>query len=156
MTTIATRLVQSVKRCGADGPTPAPDQPMSILVVDDEESIRRYVDRVLSAAGYRTTIAVDGADAIAAVARGGRFDLLLTDVMMPEMTGDELAVQLREGDPALKVLYLTGYSDHLFKEKATLRQEEAFLDKPCSPVALRQAVSLAITGRVTSTGKPAI
>ena len=45
------------------------DQPMSILVVDDEESIRRYVDRVLSGAGYRTTMAVSGADAIAAAAR---------------------------------------------------------------------------------------
>ena len=71
MKTIATRLVQSLNRWAADCSTPASDQPKSILVVDDEEGIRRYVDRVLSAAGYRTNIAVDGADAIAAAARGG-------------------------------------------------------------------------------------
>jgi two-component system cell cycle sensor histidine kinase/response regulator CckA len=59
---------------------------MSILVVDDDEPMRRYIDRVLSAAGYSTTLAVDGADAIGAVARGGPFDLLLSDVVMPQMT----------------------------------------------------------------------
>jgi two-component system cell cycle sensor histidine kinase/response regulator CckA len=124
---------------------------MSILVVDDEEAIRRYVDRVLSGAGYRTTIAVDGADAIAAAARGDRFDLLLTDVVMPEMTGAELARRLRRDDPDLKVLYLTGCSDQLFDEKATLWHEEAFIEKPCTAAGLLQAVSLAVTGRVTST-----
>jgi CheY-like chemotaxis protein len=125
------------------------DQRISILVVDDEEGIRRYVDRVLSDAGYRITIAVDGADAIAAVAREGRFDLLLTDVAMPNMSGAELARRLRCGDPDLRVLYLTGCSDQLFAERKTLWQQEAFLEKPCSMVGLLQAVSLAITGRVT-------
>jgi CheY-like chemotaxis protein len=148
--TIATSLVQSVKRWSADGPPLASDQPRRILVVDDEESIRRYVDRALSGAGYRTTIAIDGADAIAAAARAGRFDLLLTDVAMPEMTGAELARRLRRDDPDLKVLYLTGFSDRLFEEKTTLWQEEAFLEKPCSLVGLLQAVSLAVTGSVTS------
>jgi two-component system cell cycle sensor histidine kinase/response regulator CckA len=148
MKTIATSLVQSVKRWAADRSIPAWDEPMSILIVDDEEPIRRYVDRVLSGAGYRTTIAVDGADAIAAAARGGRFDLLLTDVVMPEMTGAELATRLRQDDPDLKVLYLTGYSDRLFAEKIGLSEEEAFLEKPCSIAGLLQAVSLAVTGRI--------
>jgi CheY-like chemotaxis protein len=76
MKTITTSLVESVKRWAVDCSTPAADEPMSILVVDDEASIRRYVDRVLSGAGYRTTLAADGADAIAAAARGGRFGLL--------------------------------------------------------------------------------
>ena len=51
---------------------------------------------------------------------------------MPQMTGDELARRLRQDEPALKVLYLTGYSDQLFKEKITLWQDEAFLEKPCT------------------------
>ena len=123
-------------------------EPVSILIVDDEESIRTYVDRVLSKAGYRTTLAVGGPDAIGVAAGGGRFDLLLTDVMMPEMTGAELARRLRQDHPRLKVLYLTGYADQLFTEKVTLWEDEAFLEKPCSATALLQAVSLAVTGRI--------
>jgi two-component system cell cycle sensor histidine kinase/response regulator CckA len=147
-------VLESLKRC-TGWFEPASDKPLTILVVDDEEPIRLYVDRVLSGAGYRTTLAANGADAIAALARAGRFDLLLTDVAMPEMTGAELARRLREVDPHLKVLYLTGYSDRLFDEKVTLRNEESFLEKPCSAVGLLQAVSLAVTGRVT-TGAPAM
>jgi len=149
MKTIAASLLQAVTRRAADCSTPASDQPMSILIVDDEEGIRRYVDRVLSGAGYRTTIAVDGADAIAVAAREGRFDLLLTDVAMPKMTGAELARRMRLTDPDLKVLYLTGCTDQLFEEKATLWHEEAFLEKPCTAAGLLQAVSLAVTGKVT-------
>ena len=122
--------------------------PVSILIVDDEESIRTYVDRVLSKAGYQTTLAVDGAAAIEVAAGGGPFDLLLTDVMMPEMTGAELARRLRQDRPHLKVLYLTGYADQLFTEKTTLWDDEAFLEKPCSAAALLQAVSLALTGSI--------
>ena len=149
MKTIAASLLQAVTRRAAGCSTPASDQPMSILIVDDEEGVRRYVDRVLSGAGYRTTTAIDGADAIAASAREGRFDLLLTDVAMPKMTGAELARRLRLNDPNLKVLYLTGCSDQLFEEKATLWHEEAFLEKPCTAAGLLQAVSLAVTGKVT-------
>jgi two-component system cell cycle sensor histidine kinase/response regulator CckA len=127
--------------------TAAGPEPLSILVVDDEESILRYADRVLSGAGYRTTLAGDGADAVR-IARANRIDLLLTDVMMPEMTGHELARRLRQDTPGLKVLYMTGYSDKLFQEKNTLWADESFLDKPCSPGALLEAVSLAITGRI--------
>jgi len=58
-------------------------------------------------------------------------------------------LRLRQDDPDLKVLYLTGCTDLLFEERATLRQEEAFLEKPCSAIELLQAVELAITGRVT-------
>ena len=67
--------------------------------------------------------------------------------MMPQMTGDELARRLRQTEPALKVLYLTGFSDRLFKEKVTLWQDEAFLDKPCSVKGLLEAVSLLLFGR---------
>lgn len=119
----------------------------SVLIVDDEEPVRRYVERVLETAGYRTTVAVDCAAAMAAASLV-RFDLLLTDVMMPEMSGAELARRVRESDPTVKVLYLTGHTDRLFEEKVALGAQEAFLEKPCSAVALRQAVSLAITGRL--------
>jgi CheY-like chemotaxis protein len=75
-------------------------------------------------------------------------DILVTDVMMPKMSGDELARRLREVRPAVKILYLTGFSDDLFKEKTTLREDEAYLDKPCSVRSLQQAVSLLVFGSV--------
>ena len=73
--------------------------------------------------------------------------------MMPQMTGDELARRLRQNQPSLKVLYLTGFSDRLFKEEATLWQDEAFLEKPCSVKGLMEAVALLLFGRLQSTQK---
>jgi two-component system cell cycle sensor histidine kinase/response regulator CckA len=130
--------------------TSASCEAMSILIVDDEDSMLTYLDRVLSGAGYRTTLAVDGPDAIRAAARTDRFDLLLTDVHMPDLTGPELVRHLRQDDPLLKVLYLTGYSDQLFTEKVTFWEEEAFLQKPCSAAGLLQAVSLALRVSILS------
>ena len=126
---------------------PAPTAPISALIVDDEESVRKFVERVLREAGYRTAQASDGPEAIAVAATLDSFDILVTDVMMPEMMGDELARRLRQTEPHLKVLYLTGFSDRLFKEKVTLWEDEAFLDKPCSIKGLMQAVSLLLFGR---------
>lgn len=122
---------------------------LRVLVVDDEEPVRKFVDRVLSEAGYQTATAVDGTDAVETVSKQTEpFDILVTDVMMPQMSGDELARRLRQSEPGLKVLYLTGFSDKLFKEKVTLWEDEAFLDKPCSVKGLLQAVSLLFFGQL--------
>jgi len=128
--------------------TPAPARPISALVVDDEGSVRKFVVRVLQEAGYTTWSASDGLEAIEVAAKIEALDILVTDVMMPEMTGDELARRLRVERPSLKILYLTGFSDRLFKEKVTLWADEAFLDKPCSVKGLLEAVSLLVVGRV--------
>jgi CheY-like chemotaxis protein len=122
-------------------------RPSSALIVDDEPSVQRFVERVLSEAGYVTTVAGDGPEALEAASKMPEFDILVTDVMMPQMTGDELARRLRALRPSLKVLYLTGFSDRLFKEKVTLWADEAFLDKPCSVKGLLQAVALLLFGR---------
>jgi two-component system cell cycle sensor histidine kinase/response regulator CckA len=120
----------------------APQRPLRVLVVDDEEPIRRFVQRVLRDAGYEISLAADGPAALAMVGAGQEIDVLVTDLMMPEMTGDELARRMRQSEPSLKVLYLTGFSDKLFKEKVTLWDDEAFLDKPCSVKGLQEAVAL--------------
>ena len=140
----ATRLIK--------GPSP----PSNVLVVDDEESVLRFVERVLRDAGYNTSMATSGPAALEAAKKMGALDVLVTDVMMPGMTGDELARQLRQTERGLKVLYLTGYSDRLFKEKAALWADEAFLDKPCTVKGLREAVSLLLFGRfeTASDAKP--
>jgi CheY-like chemotaxis protein len=121
---------------------------LRVLVVDDEEPVRKFVDRVLRDAGYDTLTAGSGAEALEVAAAKGPFDLLVSDVMMPQMSGDELARRLRLNERSLKVLYLTGYADQLFKEKVTLWQDEAFLDKPCSVKGLLEAVSLLAFGRI--------
>ena len=125
------------------------------LIVDDEEAVRRFVDRALREGGYETTAASDGPEAIDVASSGQSFDILVTDVMMPKMTGDELARRLRQCEPDLKVLYLTGFSDRLFKEKGTLWKDEAFLDKPCSVKGLLEAVSLLLFGHVDAAARTA-
>ena len=140
--TLASKLVKG----------PEPQGP--VLVVDDEEAVLRFVDRVLRDAGYKTAVANNGPEAIEVARKVGPLGALVTDVMMPGMTGDELARMLRQTEPALKVLYLTGYSDRLFKEKTMLWADEAFLDKPCTVKGLREAVSLLITGKFSSPEEP--
>jgi two-component system cell cycle sensor histidine kinase/response regulator CckA len=126
----------------------APKRPLSVLLVDDEDLVRKFVERVLREAGYQTATASDGPEALEVAASLETFDILVTDVMMPQMTGDELARRIRVATPSIKVLYLTGFSDRLFKEKVTLWADEAFLDKPCSVKGLLQAVSLLLSGRI--------
>lgn len=125
-----------------------PSAATRVLVVDDEEVVLKFVNRILTDRGYETVLAPSGAAAEQAVSTQGPFDVLVTDLMMPEMPGDELARRLRQSEPRLKVLYLTGFSDHLFKEKVRLWEDEAFLDKPCSITGLLEAVSLLVTGRI--------
>jgi two-component system cell cycle sensor histidine kinase/response regulator CckA len=105
-------------------------------------------------AGYTTALAADGVEALEIAAKMGTVDILITDVMMPQMLGDELARRLRQSEPSLKVLYLTGYSDRLFKEKVTLWADEAYLDKPCSVRGLIQAVSLLLFGQLERPAEP--
>ena len=116
--------------------------PATILIVDDEEPIRRMVDRILQSAGYVTRLASSGADALAIADGPGPIDLMVTDMMMPEMNGDEVARRLRQKYPALKVLYYTGFTDRLFDEKGTMWEDEAYLEKPSGVRGLLEAVSL--------------
>jgi two-component system, cell cycle sensor histidine kinase and response regulator CckA len=142
-----TNAIDASEKTVPPRPKRAASDPYTVLVVDDEESVRKFVERVLREAGYRTALAADGTEAID-VAKGlGPLEMVVTDVMMPQMSGDELARRLRQTDPGLKILYLTGFSDRLFKEKVTLWEDEAFLDKPCSVAGLLEAVSLLLFGR---------
>ena len=119
-----------------------------VLVVDDEESIRKFTATALGRAGYDVTLASDGPEALEIAQRHGPFDLCVVDLLMPLMTGDEVARRLRRAEPDLKVLYFTGYSDRLFKETTTLSANEAFLDKPVGVDGLLEAVSLLLFGHI--------
>jgi two-component system cell cycle sensor histidine kinase/response regulator CckA len=120
---------------------------LSILVVDDEPAIGQLVRRYLENDAVDLTIAATGAEALEAAAKIPKLSLLVTDVMMPELEGHELARQLRQRDPDLKVLYLTGHADHLFDAKQQLWELEAFLEKPFTRESLRQAIAQLAFGR---------
>ena len=126
---------------------------LRILAVDDEPGILSFVRRVLEPAGYHVVVADSGLMAIEAMATQGPFDALVTDLLMPNMNGDELARRLRGEWPDLKVLYLTGFSDQLFKAKVTLWDAEAFLEKPTTVQGLQQAVSMLLFGTLTGTAE---
>ena len=112
-----------------------------ILVVDDEESMVEYVERVLELGGHLTMSATSPEGALALCERHGAPALLLTDLKMPRMEGDVLAARLRSTHPSLKVLYLTGFPDHLYRKKGALGEGEACIEKPCTINALLDAVS---------------
>jgi two-component system, cell cycle sensor histidine kinase and response regulator CckA len=122
--------------------SPLSDRPTTALVVDDEEPVRRFVSTALHRAGYEVTIGCDGPDALKIAESSAPFDMVVTDLLMPGMTGDELARQLRQRWPALRVLYLTGHADRLFAQRLTLWEGEAFLDKPCEVKALLEAAAM--------------
>jgi two-component system cell cycle sensor histidine kinase/response regulator CckA len=124
---------------------PGTDGRYRVLIVDDEPPVRLVLDRILTKGGYHTTMAFDAADAISLLASWKPIDLLVTDVVMPDMTGDELVRRMRATQPDLKVLYVTGFADRLFWEKPVL-DHEAFVEKPISPAGLLEAVSLALFG----------
>ncbi len=117
-----------------------------VLIVDDEPTVVQFAERTLQIAGYETITADDGDSALVAAGQCDHVDLLLTDLVMPNMPGDELARTLRRQDPDLPVLYLTGFSDRLFKDRSQLWANEAYVDKPISMNALLEAVSLALFG----------
>lgn len=112
-----------------------------VLVVDDDEGIRRFAVKALGRAGYDVVTACDGPDALRLVETQPRFDLFIIDVMMPGMRGDELARRLHDRDPETKILYFTGYADQFFALRPMLRENEAVLVKPVTLGAFLEAVS---------------
>ena len=119
-----------------------------MLAVDDDAGIREFVSRVLRQPGYEVRVAADGVEAVQVAETHGPFDLLVTDLMMPGMHGDELARRLRQADPDLKILYLTGFSDRLFEARPLLWEDEAFVEKPVGVQGLLEAAALLLVGRV--------
>ena len=117
----------------------------TVLVVDDEAPIRMLARRVLEDTGYQVTEAADGPDAIELLSKGTTLDLLIADLDMPKLGGDEMVRRIRATRPDLKVLYVTGHIDRLMDARQ-LWEGEAFLEKPFTAAGLREAVSLLIYG----------
>ncbi len=105
----------------------------TILVVEDEPQLVKLMVRILTGAGYHVLAAHNGTQALALSAQfAGNIDLLLTDVIMPQMSGKQLAAALAPQRPALKVLYVSGYTDNSIVHHGILDAGVAFLQKPFS------------------------
>jgi CheY-like chemotaxis protein len=103
----------------------------TVLLVEDEESVRQLVRETLETKGYHVIEAENGnAGLAAAEAHKATIDLLITDVIMPAMGGHELVQRLVESRPAIKVLYLSGYSEDAIVDQNTGESSKAFLQKP--------------------------
>jgi PAS domain S-box-containing protein len=103
----------------------------TVLVVEDSDDLREIVDRILTQSGYQVMVAAGGAEALEMSQNfAGHIDLLLTDVVMPYMQGNELAPRLVETRPDLRVLYMSGFAQPALAANGTLPPELALLDKP--------------------------
>ena len=93
-------------------------RPLSILLVDDEPALRRLVRRYLDEPSFTFAEAGSGREALDLLPSMPALHLLITDLQMPEMPGDQLAWRVRQADPRLPVLYLTAYAERLFNALA--------------------------------------
>jgi nitrogen-specific signal transduction histidine kinase len=118
-----------------------------ILVAEDEEGVRKLTERILRNAGYRVVVAGSGAEAIRIwEAMGKQVELLLTDVVMPQMSGRELAQQLCAQKPGLKVLYMSGYTDDAIVHHGVLDVGARLIGKPFAAADLTRRIREILDG----------
>jgi two-component system, cell cycle sensor histidine kinase and response regulator CckA len=112
-----------------------------ILVVEDEESVRQLVQKVLERYGYDVITAATPQEATAiAAGPGHRIDLLISDVVLPQMSGRELADRILPVNPGIRVLFMSGYTDDAIVHHGVLNEGTPFIQKPFSPQALARKV----------------
>jgi len=125
----------------AGGPEAAPRAPGTILLVEDEGALRELAAEILQEAGYAVLVAAHPGEALELAARhAGPIDLLLTDVVMPQMSGRDLVERLSPARPGMKVLYMSGYTDDAIVHHGVLDPGTVLLPKPFAPEVLTRKV----------------
>lgn len=125
-----------------------------VLLVEDDDGVRDFAREVLTRAGVRVAIASDGAEGVAiARAHGYEFDLIVTDIVMPEVNGPQMVARIREGRPDIPVLFVTGWADNAVTREDMQPGKEGLIEKPFTAQALRDAIQRLVAGRVE---KPAL
>jgi CheY-like chemotaxis protein len=113
----------------------------TVLLVEDDEQVRRFVRSLLSGDGYQILEAATGTDALQlAETHSGDIDLLLSDMLLPELSGYDLAQRLQPLFPRMKVLFMTGYVEGDIVTRGVGELGASFLDKPFQPVVLLNRV----------------
>jgi two-component system cell cycle sensor histidine kinase/response regulator CckA len=132
---------QALSPAGAAS-VPARGTGQTILLVEDDAQVRRIVSMMLESRGYRVLETSSGEEALAeGDANDGAVDLLITDLIMPRMSGREVAEQVRRLSPETQVLYMSGYTDDAVVRSGALDEKTAFLQKPFTTVELTQKVA---------------
>jgi CheY-like chemotaxis protein len=112
-------------------PSASPCKAETILVVEDEQEVRSLISRILARSGYRLLEAENGKEALLACdLHQDPIHLMVTDVVMPGMSGCELAERLAAWRPRMKVLYISGYAEEFVAERGMLKPNTPFLQKP--------------------------
>lgn len=112
----------------------------TLLIVEDEEGVLELAARILSHAGYRVLTAADGAEALRICQQESSLDLLLTDVIMPQMSAKELVSRVLEVIPEIQVLYMSGHMDELIAPQGVFDSRHHFIPKPFSAAELTRKV----------------
>lgn len=112
----------------------------TILLVEDEEAVRAFASRALTSRGYTVLEAASGLEALDVMKEAGTVDLVVSDVVMPEMNGPTLLGELRKSNPNIKVIFVSGYAEEAFRNDLPEGQDFAFLPKPFSLKQLIEAV----------------
>ena len=142
-------------------PATLPRPPLAVrkrvLVVDDEHPVLKLLVRVLSVDNYEIQSTDSGVEAakLLDVPSFRGVDLLVTDLMMPRMNGRELADVVRQRYPSVRVLYVTGFADTLFKGVNELGDGESFIEKPFGAEGLLEAARLLMFGHIADGKEPA-
>ncbi len=138
------RIVEGAEASSAQTAAP-PGGTETVLLVEDEADVRHFAAEALRSYGYNVLEATGGAQAMRiAEATGDAIQLLITDVVMPEINGPELAARITELLPHLRVIYISGYPDGLMAHPAPLRSSALYLQKPFSSAALARKVREAL------------
>jgi len=123
----------------------------TILLVEDDEIVRNLTHEVLQSYGYQVLVAAHGDAALTVCKRFPKtIHLLLTDVVMPRMSGREVANRLAAQRPDMKVLFMSGYTDDAIVHHGVLDADTPFIQKPFAPDALARKVRNVLDGQ----GKP--
>jgi signal transduction histidine kinase/CheY-like chemotaxis protein len=141
---------------GRIAPEPGGEAGETILLVEDGEALREVLQRVLEELGYRVRVARDGAEALAvSSAHQGPIHLVVTDVVMPNMGGRELALELWKARPETRVLFMSGYTEDSIIQQGLRKQSVGFIGKPFRPDVLARKVRemLASKGPAVSAGR---
>jgi two-component system cell cycle sensor histidine kinase/response regulator CckA len=131
-----------------DLPLPAARAVGRILLVDDERTVLGALEQALEAAGHDVLAADRGEKALDLLAGGRQLDLLITDIVMPDMDGFELADQVREGQPDIPVLFITGYGEEVLASRGLDGSKVEILQKPFRMVDLLARVELLLARAV--------
>ena len=128
-------------------PAANPPRPPCILVVDDEQMVLSVFRRVLTEGGYELVCAQSGFECVDLFRRGGpSYDLVLTDLSMPLMDGEETFQRLRQIAPAAKVVLMAGFVDNSRLEKMMSNGLSGFVGKPFAPVEILAVVTSLLSG----------